>query len=192
MVFNYFKKIISASITTILFIVFITLIFVAVSSKLSGGEPQIFGYQIKTVLSGSMEPDIKTGSIIAVKPGGDLTRFHDGDIITFKKEQDMLVTHRIVEVVKQNDQVMYRTKGDNNKTEDLDLVPSNNIVAEYTGITVPYVGYLMSSINSKNGAFLLIIPGILLLLYSVVSIWRTLSQIDLTTKEEKPQKNNAL
>lgn len=34
------------------------------------GEPQVFGYQLKTVLSGSMEPEIKTGSIIAVKPGG--------------------------------------------------------------------------------------------------------------------------
>ncbi len=69
------KKILSTSITVVLYAVLFMMIFVVVSSKASGGEPQFFGYQIKTVLSGSMEPGIQTGSIIAVKPGGDMTRF---------------------------------------------------------------------------------------------------------------------
>lgn len=177
------KKWISHITSGLLFVVLLFMIFIVVSSKMAGGEPQVFGYQFKTVLSGSMEPGIQTGSIIAVKTGGDMTRFQKGDVITFKEDQDKLVTHRITEVVKNGDQVLYRTKGDNNKTEDMNPVQSSNVIAEYKGFTVPYLGYFMDFANSQNGAFLFIIPGILLLCYSIFSIWRVISQLDLTTKK---------
>jgi signal peptidase I len=185
------KKWTSNIITGILFAVLIFMVVVVVSSKASGGEPEAFGYQLKTVLSGSMEPGIQTGSIIAVKPGGDMTRFEKGDVITFRQEENMLVTHRVAEVIKNGDQVMYRTKGDNNKTEDLNPVLSENVVAEYTGFTVPYVGYFMNFTNSKNGAFLFIIPGILLLIYSGFTIWRAISQIEVKPKKTDTAEKNA-
>jgi signal peptidase I len=185
------KKWTSNIITGILFAVLIFMVVVVVSSKASGGEPEAFGYQLKTVLSGSMEPGIQTGSIITVKPGGDMNRFEKGDVITFQQEENMLVTHRVAEVIKNGDQVMYRTKGDNNKTEDLNPVLSENVVAEYTGFTVPYVGYFMNFTNSKNGAFLFIIPGILLLIYSGFTIWRAISQIEVKPKKTDTAEKNA-
>lgn len=148
-------------------------------TKFSGGEPQVFGYQFKTVLSGSMEPDIKTGSIIAVKPGGDMTRFKENDVITFKEEDEKLITHRIIEVTESSENTLYRTKGDNNNAPDLNPVLSDNVVAHYTGFTVPYVGYFISFAQSQNGAFLLLIPGILLLCYSGFIIWRAISEINM-------------
>jgi signal peptidase len=177
------KKWISNIITGILFLVLIFMVVVVVSSKVSGGEPQVFGYQFKTVFSGSMEPGIKTGSIIAVKSGGDMTRFKQDDVITFMQDKDVLVTHRITEVIKNGNQVMYRTKGDNNKVEDLNPVQSGNIVAQYKGFTVPYLGYFMDFTNSKNGAFIFIIPGILMLCYSIIVIWRTFVQIEIVSKK---------
>ncbi|WP_042355373.1 signal peptidase I SipW [Bacillus rubiinfantis] len=184
---NMIKKLISNLLTIILFVVFVGLLFIVISSKAAGGEPQVFGYQLKTVLSGSMEPGIHTGSIIAVKPGGDMSRFEKGDVITFKADETRLVTHRITEVIKSGNQVMYRTKGDNNKTEDLEPVLSSNVVAEYTGFTIPYVGYFMDFAKSKNGsALLLILPGVLLLSYSIVTIWKAIAQIDNKhTKDSK-------
>ncbi|MFC5464793.1 signal peptidase I SipW [Lederbergia graminis] len=177
------KKWSSRVITTLLTITLIFMIFVVISSKASGGEPSIFGFELKTVLSGSMEPGIKTGSIIAVKPGGDMNRFKENDIITFLKEKDMLVTHRVVEVIKNNNQVMYRTKGDNNGAPDSELVLSDNVVAEYKGFTIPFVGYLINFAQSKNGnLFLLILPGLLLLAYSAFTIWRALSELEKGTK----------
>ncbi|MGD6966615.1 signal peptidase I SipW [Rossellomorea vietnamensis] len=178
-------------VTGVLFIVLIFMVFVVVSSKASGGEPQVFGYQLKTVLSGSMEPGIQTGSIIAVKPGGDMERFVEGDVITYKQEENVLVTHRVMEVIKSGDQVMYRTKGDNNKTEDLEPVLSQNIVAEYSGFTIPYIGYFMDFTNSKNGAFLFIIPGILLMLFSGLTIWKAISQLDVSSKNADPADKSA-
>ncbi|MCR8850478.1 signal peptidase I [Rossellomorea sp. SC111] len=184
------KKILSTSITVVLYAVLFIMIFVVVSSKAAGGEPQFFGYQIKTVLSGSMEPGIQTGSIIAVKPGGDMTRFEKGDVITFKEKENILITHRVLEVTKSGDHVMYKTKGDNNDAPDLEPVLSENVVAQYKGFTIPYIGYLMNFMNSKNGALMLIIPGILLLLYSGYTIWKAISTIDLTSKKEDSIEKN--
>ncbi|WP_229594946.1 signal peptidase I SipW [Rossellomorea vietnamensis] len=183
------KKFISSSVTVVLYLVLFTMIIVVVSSKAAGGEPEIFGKQIKTVLSGSMEPGIQTGSIIAVKPGGDMTRFKKGDVITFKQEENMLVTHRVAEVMKSGDHIMYKTKGDNNDAADLEPVLSENVVGEYTGFTIPYLGYFMNIMNSKNGAFLFIIPGILLLCYSGFVIGKALSQIEVKKTPEPIDKN---
>ena len=177
-------KRISSIVSGILMVLLISVASVVVFTKISGGEPQLFGYQLKTVLSGSMEPGILTGSIIAVKPAEDKTNFKKGDVITFQEEENILITHRITEVVKSGDSVLYRTKGDNNNAEDMNPVLSDNVVAEYTGFTVPYVGYFINFTQSKNGAFLLLIPGFLLLLYSGFTIWRALGEIELAPKKK--------
>lgn len=170
--------------TGVLFLIFILMVFMVISSKAAGGEPQFFGYQLKSVLSGSMEPGIKTGSIIAVKPVEDKTKFKVGDVITFMEEDNILITHRVTEVIKSGEHVLYTTKGDNNDAPDMNPVLSDNIVAEYTGVTVPFIGYFVSFAQSKNGsAFLLILPGLLLLGYSAFTIWQTISQIERKTSE---------
>ncbi|MET3655469.1 MULTISPECIES: signal peptidase I SipW [Sporosarcina] len=177
-------KRISSIVSGILMVLLISVASVVVFTKISGGEPQLFGYQLKTVLSGSMEPGILTGSIIAVKPAEDKTNFKKGDVITFQEAENILITHRITEVVKSGDSVLYRTKGDNNNAEDMNPVLSDNVVAEYTGFTVPYVGYFINFTQSKNGALLLLIPGFLLLIYSGFTIWRALGEIELAPKKK--------
>lgn len=171
-------------VTGILMTLLISVAFIVVISKASGGEPQFFGYQLKTVLSGSMEPDIQTGSIIAVKLAEDKTSYKAGDVITFQEAEDFLVTHRITEVVKSGDSVLYRTKGDNNNAEDMNPVMAENVVAQYTGFTLPYVGYFNNFASSKNGALLLIIPGILLLLYSAFTLWKALALIEIPLRKQ--------
>lgn len=76
------KKVLSTLITVILSIILIFIIFVVISSKASGGKPNLLGYQLETVLSGSMEPSFKTGSIIAVKFVENLGNLKKDDIIT--------------------------------------------------------------------------------------------------------------
>jgi signal peptidase I len=175
-------------VTGLLFLLLVVVGSMVVITKFSGGEPQVFGYQLKTVLSGSMEPGIKTGSIIAVKPGGDMTRFKEKDVITFKEKDGKLITHRIIEVIHSGDNILYRTKGDNNNAADLDPVLSENVIAEYTGFTIPYAGYFTNFAQSKNGAFLLLIPGIVILLYAMFSIWRTLVTIESNHPKGKTSK----
>lgn len=183
------KKLISNLITLILYAILLFMIVVVVSSKAAGGEPSIMGYQIKSVLSGSMEPTFMTGSIIAIKPTTEEGKeYKKGDVITFKKQENgetILVTHRILEATKSGDSMIYKTKGDNNDAPDLEPALSQNVVGKYANITIPYIGYFMSFANSKNGSLLLLVlPGILLLGYSAITIWQAISQIETKTKDQ--------
>ncbi|KGA98948.1 signal peptidase [Alkalihalobacillus alcalophilus ATCC 27647 = CGMCC 1.3604] len=173
----------SRLISFVLFVSLVFMVFIVISSKASGGEPELFGYQFKTVLSGSMEPEFQTGSIIAVKPGGDMTRFQEGDIVTFMENENKFITHRVIDVVQSGEHVMYETKGDNNNAPDSALVLSENIIAEYVGFTIPYAGYVGNFAQSKEGAaLLLILPGLLLLIYSGFTIWQGISQLEKDNK----------
>lgn len=167
--------------SVIIYGLFICIVITVIPAKINGETPKVFGYELLTVLSGSMEPGIKTGSIIAVKPVKDPTKFKKGDVITFKAADNpnTLITHRIIEVQKADSTVQYITKGDNNDSKDPSPVTAGNVVAEYKGFTIPYVGQLMDFIQSKTGAiYLLIVPGVLMVLWSVFSIWRAISQIE--------------
>ncbi|MDH2886634.1 signal peptidase I SipW [Bacillus cytotoxicus] len=176
-------KIMSNVISFVLFALMVFLAFVVISSKASGGEPTIMGYQFKTVLSGSMEPTFLTGSVIAIEPTKDGSKYQKGDVITFKESDTKIVTHRIIDVQNANGKVMYVTKGDNNNGPDMKPVLAENVIGKYEDITVPYVGYLLNYANSKAGAaLLLIIPGLFLLGYSVFSISSAIRSID---KEKK-------
>jgi signal peptidase I len=187
-------NIFSNFITALLFLLLIFMAFMVISSKASGGEPQALGYQLKSVLSGSMEPTFKTGSIIAVKPLDEESRkkLKKGDIITFQAREDKLVTHRIIGVKTSGEQVMYKTKGDNNKTADMEPALAENIKAIYTGFTIPYVGYFVNFAQSKSGsALLLLIPGLLLLVYAGVSIFQAIRELDPKEKNTDTNEKTA-
>lgn len=182
------RRILSNGLTIIMVLLFITVIGSVVMSKISGGEPTFYGYQVKTVLSGSMEPGIMTGSIIAIKPGGDRNSFKEGDVITFRESEERLITHRIVEVINNgsNGQVMYRTKGDNNNAPDSNPVLASNVIGKYTGFTVPYAGYAASFAGTKLGnVTLLILPGVLLFLYAIYTLWKAISALEESSKKPK-------
>lgn len=176
-----FRKWLGNALTFLMAVAFFTVAGSVVLSKVSGNEPNFYGYQLKTVLSGSMEPSIPTGSVAAIKPGGDMTRFKVGDVITFRSSDNKLITHRIVEVTRNEEsgQVLYRTKGDSNGAADSAPVNPANITGVYTGFNVPYVGYVLSFAGTKTGnVVLLIIPGLLLFLYALVSLWKAIAGLE--------------
>ncbi|WP_281658649.1 signal peptidase I [Halobacillus sp. Cin3] len=183
------KRILSNLVTFVLYGVLIFMVVIVGISKVSGGESTFMGYQLKTVLSGSMEPTFQTGSIIAVEPTEDGTAYKEGDIITFLREENVLVTHRVMEVKGSGENVSYITKGDNNDGVDLEPVLAPNVMGKYTGFTIPYIGYMMDFANSKLGSLLLlVVPGIGLFGYGCISIWRELSKIE-EKKEESEEKS---
>lgn len=184
-IFKWVNRIISI----VLMVVLIAVAALVVINKASGGEPEISGYQLKTVLSGSMEPGIQTGSIIAVKPieGEERNNLTKGDVITFMESEDKLVTHRIIDIQTSGENVMYTTKGDNNNAPDSNPVLAENVVAVYNGFTIPYLGYISTFAQSPNGSIaFLIIPGFLMLGYSIFIIWRALRELE---DQKKPQTN---
>ncbi|MFO6597658.1 signal peptidase I SipW [Bacillus cereus] len=167
-------KIISNAISFVLFALMVFLAFVVISSKASGGDPTVMGYQFKSVLSGSMEPTFLTGSIIAIEPNKDGSKYQKGDVITFKEKDQKIITHRIIGVKDTNGKVMYETKGDNNNGPDLEPVLAENVVGKYADITVPYVHYAIMRIQKREQhcfllfqIFCLVIPLFLFLVLFV-------------------------
>lgn len=164
-------RIVSNLLSIFLFCFILLLAYFSISSRIYGGEPKMFGYEIKTVLSGSMEPVFHTGSVIAIEPIKNGISFKPGEVITFKLKNGTLVTHRIVEITETSGQAVYKTKGDANYAADQGIVLPQNIIGKYTGFTIPYVGYVASFASSKTGsALFLISAGIALLLYASISI----------------------
>ena len=78
------------------------------------------------VLSGSMETSIHVGDLVFVKIiDPDLLKTND--IIAFRNEANKVTTHRIVEVVNENNTKSFRTKGDNNNANDDKLVKADEV-----------------------------------------------------------------
>lgn len=178
-------SILSSFVNVVLFSLLACMIFLVISSKASGGEPTINGYQLKTVLSGSMEPTFQTGSVIAINPDIDTASLKNGDVITFVNSDENLVTHRIEEVQGSGKTLNFVTKGDNNEAVDPDTVLAANVVGKYSHFTIPYLGYIMSFASSTKGnVLLMIVPGALLILYSAFSIGMSLASRSNKNSEE--------
>jgi signal peptidase len=120
------------------------------------------------VQSGSMEPAIKTGSVIFVVPKDN---YIPSDIITFKQtNKDNLVTHRI-ELKNYpngfNSAPTYTTAGDANEDFDTGEVKQEDVVGKVY-FSVPYVGYGVSFAKSPKGYILLIIIPATIIVYEEI------------------------
>ena len=121
------------------------------------------------VLSGSMEPTYKTGSVVYVKKV-DYRTLKVGDPITFLLDQNTVATHRIVEILPDEEDagaVRYRTKGDNNETVDGGLVHCRNVIGMPI-FSVPYLGYAANYIQSPPGSFVVLALCLLLVLLVIL------------------------
>ncbi|MBR6801107.1 MAG: signal peptidase I [Eubacteriaceae bacterium] len=162
----------------------ILVLLVVILAMLLAGV-RVFGIDIYTVLSGSMEPTYQTGSVIYVKDVDDPYSLTEGDIITFAiSGGDTLATHRIIEVVNENGTVAYRTKGDANDMADGSLVSPENIIGKPI-FTVPKLGYLISYMQTKPGRLFAIAGGALILLLVI------LPDIIFEDEDKKKEKKKA-
>ena len=160
------KKTLNVLLKTISTILVVALIALAVA--LVG--VRLFGLQVYSVLSGSMEPAYKTGSIVYVKDVDPATLVV-GDPITFELTGDTAATHRIVELVPdENDPTvtLFRTKGDANEEVDAALVAFDDIIGKPV-FTIPYLGYLAEFIQSQTGRYLCIVAAAVVILLTVLS-----------------------
>lgn len=93
--------------------------------------PSFMGYKPFIVLSGSMEPTIMTGDLAISKVVDDTNNLKVGDIISFKTADNIVITHRIVEIDKDGTEKIYITKGDNNNEKDSEPVTASMIEGIY-------------------------------------------------------------
>ena len=117
----------------------------------------LFGIVPYVILSGSMEPTIKTGSLCFINKKVDVQEIKKKDVIAFKLDDGTLVTHRVDKINK--DGII--TKGDNNKRVDDGVVTANNYVGKNI-FWIPKVGYIVMAFQSTRGKIVLITCVVLL------------------------------
>ncbi|MEK7116711.1 MAG: signal peptidase I [Patescibacteria group bacterium] len=126
----------------------------------------VTGIKVLTVLSGSMEPSIHTGSLVLVKPTAN---YKIGDIVTFglNTKTQIPTTHRIAEIRVQEGQTIYKTKGDANNAEDMKEVAVRDIIGKVY-ISVPLAGYAVDFVRKPLGLILIIVLPALYIVYDEV------------------------
>ena len=112
---------------------------------------RLMGYQVFTVISGSMEPVYSVGDLLYVKDI-DTGEIEAGMPITFVLNEDLVIaTHRVVEVDRENQH--FYTKGDANDTVDTSPVHFNNVIG-VPQFSIPYLGYVSDFVQNPPGMYL--------------------------------------
>ena len=137
-----------------IFIAFIGLIAVLLIISIF---PITGNFKVMIVQSGSMQPEIKMGSIVAVKP---IDNYKIGDVITFQVARNKEpVTHRIHDIKVVGGEPRYITKGDANNAPDQREISQREVIGKVL-FNIPYLGYVIDFAQKPIGfSLIIIIPG---------------------------------
>lgn len=177
----------------------LVLMFTIFSKRNADGAVQLFGYEMRVVLSGSMEKnsevdvsdyqikDIKTGSMVLVQlvPNHHANEWYSnlqvGDVLTIRyvvAARQETITHRIIDIQsKDTGGYIVTLRGDNvngiggEQIVDTDDVDSPNyVIGKVTGKSY-FWGKVVYSLKRPQGLIMLvIIPSTVIIVWQVVKI----------------------
>jgi signal peptidase len=158
---------------TLLRFLAMTAVGFAIGIAVALAAPLAFHARPLVVLSGSMEPALRTGDVSVVRSIAPLDA-RPGDIVTFRDPDnaDRLITHRVRAMRVQGDAVVFRTRGDANNVSEHWRVPATGEIGRLM-YRIPKLGWVLSYARSK-GLFMLLLGGAfaLLLVLELGAIWR--------------------
>lgn len=173
--FNYVSTIISWGVFVILILISSFLVYYFVTVKIY--EVKGYGYEppitLYTIISPSMVPNINVYDVVLTKKVADPSLVKEGDIISFysrdfQKGKTITVTHRVVEVIREQDKYKFTTKGDNNLAKDPTPVDEDSLIGTVTG-KIPQLGRVQFFLASGIGWILVIILPSLLIIFKEVA-----------------------
>lgn len=138
---------------------------------------QAFGVRFFSVLSGSMEPDIPTGSVVVTVPESLAGEIQTGDVVSYVADENLtVVTHRVVD--ESTSPELLTTQGDANKVADPPVLRVN--VVGKVAFVVPALGYPLS--------YLATTPGKIIAITAIVTFFLLATLINLLfQKKPKPR-----
>ncbi len=133
------------------------------------------GLRFYIVNSGSMEPEIKKGSLILVHKGSEIKQ---GDAITYFSplSESNYVTHRVSRIETMENEKIYWTKGDANNIEDESFVSQKEIFGKVL-FNIPFLGYFFSFLRTTPGlTIFIVIPSTIIAYTEVLNIKKVISE----------------
>ena len=125
------------------------------------------GYRFFVVETGRKKKKYPVGSMVIVKNTAP-EKIKIGEVITFKIEGNILVTHRVVD--KDLQQRYFVTKGDANNKVDEKEVYFDNVIGKVES-DIPLLGYVLYFLNSMYGKISIGILIVVYIIYTVFSFW---------------------
>lgn len=179
----YFMKKIFKIIVNILFsIIAIFTIFILFLNFTSKNDIPVIGkYSLLSVKGDSMYPVIKNGDLIAINRKCE-SNYEVNDIISFiDSDRKIIVTHQIVDIVNENGEYKYLTKGINNINIDGDYVLENEIIGKYEKVKVPFIGFIINFASTTIGYIILVVIPLGILLF--IAIYKLIKEFDKKGEE---------
>lgn len=129
------KKVLSAAKNAV-FVLLVLFVCYLIFAMSQGRHVSVAGYQVLRVITSSMEPAIPENTCIIIKKV-PTEQLKQGDIITFISNDPDIKgyynTHRICELIEENGETLYVTRGDNNPVYDQYPVYADQIAGVYVG-----------------------------------------------------------
>lgn len=126
----------------------LTVLFIVNLILLLEEKRHIFGIYMFNIVSESMEPTFYKNDLAVVK-SCEVEKLGKGDIITFQQE-DRIISHRIIEIIKENGEKKFITKGDNNEVEDVEPIEMQDVYGKVEFI-IPKIGKIVNYIQNVKG-----------------------------------------
>lgn len=171
----------------VIIMILFALYFIDIHRNMKNGVTKrpLFGAYI--IISPSMVPTINVEDAILIQRK-EAKELKVGDIITFlsndPRYSGLTITHRIVGIERSKKGDLYfRTKGDNNNSEDATLVSYRNICGKVI-FKIPKIGYLQQFLTNIYGwVFVIIIPCIGFVIYDIVKLLKSIKKSSNSTKK---------
>jgi len=141
--------------------------------------------EFRIVQSGSMEPAVPVGSLVAIVPSAT---YGIGDVVTYGADRggSIPTTHRIVGSERVDGKLHYQTKGDANEDVDQTLTAHAAVLGKVVA-TIPRAGYVIDFARNKQGFFfMIVIPAALIMLDEILTIVQTARGMRRREDDETP------
>lgn len=207
-IWRQIKRIIHYIATVIMYSVFLVLVLVGlvlvmyvidVKKNAASGvyKPPLFSAYV--IISPSMVPTIKVQDAVVLKRV-EPEKIKIGDIITFTSTDDrysgITITHRVVGIEKTTvGKYMFRTKGDNNNTEDPTLVGEDYINGKVI-LRIPKIGYIQYFLSQAYGWIIaIVIPCAGIIIYDIIKVFKLVKnsmvqKVDNKRRKKLPKKGS--
>lgn len=157
------KTFLTKIVNCILGFVIVVLALFIISSKL----PILGGYKSFAIMSGSMEPKIKTGALVFENHP---KKYQVNDVITYRDFSNRLITHRLVAIFFDKGKAYFVARGDANTISDFQILSKNDIVGKVF-FQVNHLGYIVSFSQSIPGLIVfIIIPATIILYQEIINL----------------------
>ena len=175
---NIFKmtyKAISYTIIIVLMIISSFLILCFINAKISYQNGEYPSYALYKIVSPSMEPNINVMDVVFVKKIEE-EYLKVGDVITFYSPNPYFdntpITHRINKIIKEENNILYETKGDANSIVDKENISYGCIIGKVL-FKLPGLGKINDFLTSKKGIIIaILIPSLFIIAYDIYKIFR--------------------